>query len=269
MTTAINSNEATPFYAWSVFSNTIPPFWDSLWESTAAAFRRVSLLKQDANGGIRSYDKHETTMDPKTGQLHDVTHKKSIYTYIEDVKTGELYYDEPQSTVTQKCIAIGLALPLYALGKICWNLISTPLEVGEVALRTLRQVGHHLLLGKLYEGSLATRVGSGKILQIYVNGLYELAKAPIFMVGAELAAIYGIFKPYHGRKFEAMIEKAWQNGVSFKEDLRKIPKREGEGFWEAFVKDLQNFRAFYLAHCFQVRGKTQDPNIIILKREPL
>ena len=40
-------------------------------------------------------------------------------------------------------------------------------------------------------------------------------KVPLFALGCELAALYGLFKPYHGRKYEALIENAWQHGASF------------------------------------------------------
>ncbi len=168
-----------------------------------------------------------------------------------------------------KCALIALGLPLFTLGKIGWHMAKTPIEIGTIGLDALLKIGPELALGHLYESAVDARLAALRIGQVFGAGLFGVVKAPLYLIGAEFAAIYGIFKPYHGRKFEAAIEKAWQNGASYKEDFRNIPERKGETCWQAFKTDIQIAHTFYLAHCFQVRGNVNDPRFTVLKRAAL
>jgi hypothetical protein len=91
----------------------------------------------------------------------------------------------------------------------------------------------------------------------------------MFGLGAELASIYGVVRPYQGRDFESLVEHAWQHGTSYKDDFRNVSARAGENCWGAFVKDMRDAHPCYLAHCFQARGNANNPRIVVIRREAL
>ncbi len=269
MTTAILPTRIDPFTQLQQFCTSIGSLLGSVVESTDSAFRRVEVQKKDSDGNIKFYDKAETIVDPDTGEKKVVTKKVSVLHYIEDVKTGELYVNDSRFAVAVKCAGIALGTPFYAFGKICWYLIKTPIDIGVIALDSIAKIFSHVCLGRLYEASSEAQRSFIQMAQTLGTGLFEVVKAPLFALGNELAAIYGLFKPYHARKFEAIIEKAWQQGASYKEDLRKVPARPGENDWTSFVKDVQDAHPFYLAHCFQVRGNVNGPGITVIRRDKL
>lgn len=243
------------------FFSSAGSFFNSLCESTDSAFRHVYVMKRGEDGRIKSYD----VKDKATGE----TKRTPLVTYIEDVKTGEMYLDEEAWIVSVKCALVALGMPFYTVGKMAWHAFKTPIEITIVAVNILIEAGRSFDRCRFYEGFTDLRTACIVLPEILGNGLYEIVKAPPFGCGAVLAGLYGILKPFHGRKIEAMIENAWQKGVSFKEDFRHIPARSGENCWEAFVTDMMSLRPFYLAHCFQVRGNTRDSNIVLIRREPV
>ena len=240
----------------------------SLVESTDSAFRRVTVEKKDEAGQAKTYNVIHTAVGA-SGVAETVTEQVTQLTYIEDVKTGEMYVDESQFIVACKCACVALGLPFYTIGKICWHVVQTPIRIAMTAYETIVQIGKDLAQCRF--GAAIKTMGHGIVqsVQKLGHGVYEIGKSPVFALGCEAAAIYGIFKPYHGRKFEAKVEKAWQQGASYKEDLRLIPARPGEDDWTAFVTDIKKTPAFYLAHCFQVRGNVNEARITVIKRESL
>lgn len=269
MTTAIGPTRIDPFTQLQQFCTSIGSLLGSIVESTDSVFRRVEVQKRDSDGNIKFYDEKETIIDPDTGETKVVTKKVSVLHYIEDVKTGELYVNDSRFWVAAKCAGIAVATPLYAFGKICWYLVKTPIDIGVIALDSISKIVAQVCLGRLYEASSEAQRSFIQMSQTLGTGLFEVVKAPLFALGVELTAIYGLFKPYHARKFEAIMEKAWQRGASYKEDLRRVPARAGEDCWTAFVRDIRDAHPFYLAHCFQVRGNVNDPRIRVMSRSNL
>jgi hypothetical protein len=252
------------------FCTAVGSLLGSVCQSTDSAFRRVYVKKKDENGNIKLYNKKVTEKNPVTGQTKIVKKKIDTLTYIEDVKTGAMYKDEPSSDVAYKCFAITLGIPYYTVGQMVWHAVKTPIEIGAIALKTIFKSGQQILLGKFCESAHALLSACTQIPNTFGNGLFEVVKAPLFGLGCALSAITGMFKnSYHARKFEALIENAWQQGASYKQDFRNIPARKGEGFWTAFVKDILEPRPFYLAYCFQVRSNVNDPRVIVIRRERL
>ena len=231
-------------------------------------FQRVHLQKKDAEGNIKTYyqkDKEGRYVLDETGNYKTF----NTLSYIEDLKTGDLYLDESWDIVAVKCAAIALLVnPFYTLGKLSFYICKTPIEMTVITLDIIAKVGQQFAMCKFYEGCIEIRNGCSQLFDIAGDGLFEIVKIPIFSLSVELAAIYGMVKPYHGREFEALIEKAWQRGASYKDDFRNIPARTGENCWQAFINDMQLAHPFYLAHCFQVRGNTHNPRIVVLRREP-
>src|ERR1700722_1105444 len=258
MTTSVQTRPANPFLQIQEFFSSLA----SVCEKTNTAFRRVHVMKTGEDGHIKSYD----IRDEKTGKIIRST---SIVSYIEDIRTGNLYLDEEAYVVAFKCFLLVFAIPFYTVGKMAWHLFKLPFEIGVVAFDTLVKSGQQFALQRCYEGIHEMRRGFLQGVEIAGDELIEVVKAPLFGLGAELAAIGGMIKPHRFRAWEAIVENRWQNGISYKEDFRNIPPREGENCWQAFVKDIQEKRPFYLAYCFQVSGNVNDPCIHVIRRAPL
>jgi hypothetical protein len=261
MSAITRSGHLDPIAQIQQFYSSLSSLLSTLCERTDSAFRRIYVMKKDDRGNIKLYD----VKDKKTGEIK----KTGIISYIEDIKTGEMQLDEPSYVIAIKCALLVLGIPFYMVGKMAWYTLKTPFEITALAMNTLVKAGEHFAIERYYEGIIEMRRGFSQIPEMFGNGLFEVIKTPIFSLGAQLTCVYGTFRPYHGRKFEAMIEHAWQQGASYKEDFRNVPLRTGENCWSAFVKDVHDAHPFYLAHCFQVRGNVNDPRIVVIRREAL
>jgi hypothetical protein len=264
MTTSIqNQPLSLPTQFQQLFSS-VGSILTSLCEKTDSAFRRVHVMKRDENGNTRLFD----VRDGHTSTTSE-RRQTAVITYVEDIKTGEMTLDEPHYVISFKCFLIALGMPFYAFGKMAWYTFKTPFEITAIATQAIIEAGRQFGYGRFYQGFAELRKRISISSEKLGYGLVEIVKAPLFGLGGVLAALYGVVKPYHGRKIEAIIERAWQNGASYKEDLRQVPARPGENCWEAFVKDVIDAHPFYLAHCFQVRGNIRDANIVVVQRSPL
>ena len=225
-------------------------------------FRRVIVNKLDEHGSVKGYN----VQDEVTGVYEWKTELK----YIEDIKTGEFYLDKPWHILSTLGLGIALVdLPVYTVGVMAWNVYITSSKVVEATGRMIRDMGKEIALGRFYQASLVYDKETTHISTAFKNGLWGCATAPLFGLMLEGAGIITIFRPYQGRKIEAIIEKAWRQGMSYKADIRKIKKRDGEDDCQACWKDAHTAQAFYLAYCFQPRGKVTDPRIRVLRREAL
>ncbi len=268
MAVITNPSYLTPVSQTQQLFSSLDSLLSSLTESTESAFRKVHVSKKDSAGNIKFYNVKETVVDA-SGQSIQQVRRVDTLTYIEDVKTGDLYLPEANYIVAVKCALVALGIPFYAAGKMAWYAVKTPLEIGILVFDKMFVLGKVLYECKFSEVVPEIRNAFTQISGTLGTGIFEIVKAPIFAIGCDLAAIYGIFRPYHGRKFEALIEHAWQQGASYKEDLRNVPPRDGENCWTAFVKDLRDSHPFYLAHCFQVRGNVNEPRVVVKGRAPL
>jgi hypothetical protein len=221
------------------------------------AFESVAISKLHRNGQVKVYE----IINPVTGEKSQQTIRKAIL----DRTTGDLYLDEKEYVVRAKCLAIMLGMPFYTLSTIGWHLTKLPIVVAVVAFDALKQIPSRwcdLTLNAAWNGFRE------KVYQITVlsaKEVFEVVKAPFYFIAAECAACVGVVNPYLGRKWVGKVEYSWQNQRSYKEDFRKIPARPDESCWEAFVTDLIQSRAFYLAYCFQVRGNLSDKNVRLIR----
>jgi hypothetical protein len=262
--TGVLTTRSSPCTQIKQFCTALGSLFTSALERSESAFRRVHVMKKDENGNIKTYDRKE----PANSGSSTTAKKVSVVTYIEDIKTGEMYLDEPGYVVAVKCFCIALGMPFYALGKVIWYAVKTPVQIAVIACDTIANTGEQLMLGRLYEAATHSKEGLIEAAQVLANGIFDIVKSPFLAIGCELAAIYGIFKPFHGRKFERIFENAWQNGVSFREDARKFPEPSEKFSWKDFKRDIHNANPFYLASCFQVRGNVKEPRVIVVRREP-
>ena len=252
------SSAIDQFFQWD---STITNLFTSLCDKTEDTFRRVHVQKRDEAGNIKTYQ-HKDPVTNETRQIQTLS-------YVEDIQTGAMYLDEPQYVVAVKCTLIALANILYTAGKTLWYAIRAPIVIGEVAAEAISKAASEFAMGKCLESATELKKGWTKGWELGVESLFEIIKCPIFGLGVELSAIYGIFRPYFGRKFVGKLEHAWLNGISYKESFNRIPARAGETCLEAFSKDIQSSHPYYLAQCFQVRGNVNDARVVVINREPL
>ena len=115
--------------------------------------------------------------------------------HLIDQTTGRKYLNESKGVVGFKCFLLTLGTPI----------VHTIASVVNVAYRILKLVTlSHFWMTK--EGEKSYNFKSR--LKDASTDLIRIVTQPIALVGLELAAIYGLFRPYDGRKLYASIERA-------------------------------------------------------------
>ena len=112
-----------------------------------------------------------------------------------DKTTGRKYLNESKKTVKFKCFLLTLGTPIV-------HVIASVVTIAFRALRlaTLSHFWAHRSGEKSY--SIKNRLKDAGV------NLLKIATQPITLVGLQLAAIYGLFRPFDGRKLYASIERA-------------------------------------------------------------
>jgi hypothetical protein len=101
---------------------------------------------------------------------------------------GEYYLDEPVYVVRFKCVLLSvIGVSLYIFSQMVQHALRIP-------------------LAGLYHLSL----------NIVADEIYEIARAPLYWIGLESAALYGIMYPYEGRAWFASIERDYHGRRSQK-----------------------------------------------------
>lgn len=234
----IKTETAAPMSSWGQLKQATwacSLFLTSAFERADTAFERVVVTKKDSEGRVKSY------YDPEIKRR--ITH----IPYICDRATGDLYLNEESYVVAGKCLAMAFATPVYTLATMAWHLGKIPFDI------------HHFLFQQNQPGR--------SLLELPISvatSLFDAAKAPLFGCAVELSSLYGVLKPYHGRKIEAALEHGWQKGASYREDFRKIPARKGETCLQAARTDISQRKPFFFAHCFQVRGNIHEKRVNVI-----
>lgn len=115
--------------------------------------------------------------------------------HLIDQSTGRKYWNESKATVGFKCFLLTLGTPF----------VHPIAGIINIACRALKLISFsHFWMHKSGEKSYdfkARLLDAGK-------DLLRIVTQPLAIVGLELAAIYGLFRPYDGRKLYASIERA-------------------------------------------------------------
>jgi|GEM_PF-3226803 len=261
MSTAILPRMAPNTYPASQLFKDLSTAIPSYFKKTHQTFSQVTLHKLDASGQVRTFEEK----DKKTGQ----TRSFQQLSYSENTRTGQIYHHESSSTLILKCSAIILATPIYTVGTMVWNGYQLLRSIALIVKRVFQGVGTDLSLGRYYEATKIFYREIKPVSGILKERIGAIIRAPLFGVGMELAALSGIIRPFHGRDFVAMIEKAWHNGVSYKEDWRRLPEQKDPSC-ASCCEEIHSADVAYLAYCFQSRGNTHaDSHLKVLRREPL
>lgn len=114
--------------------------------------------------------------------------------FLKDESTGRRYWNESKGIVGFKCFLLTLGTPF----------VHPIASIINVAYRILKIVSlsHFWLPNNQKSYDLKGRALSA------TKDLLRIVAAPLTIVGLELAAIYGLARPYDGRKLYASIERA-------------------------------------------------------------
>lgn len=115
--------------------------------------------------------------------------------YLMDQTTKRLYWNESKRCVRVKCLLLSLATPFA----------HSAFAIKATALRILKLgTFYHFWSHKKGEKNYSLK---SRAIDAGIEAL-KIVVTPFAIVGLELAAIYGLFTPYNGRKLYATIERA-------------------------------------------------------------
>ncbi len=239
---------------------------------TDATFQRVFFHKLDERGLPITYDSegHRITDENAAAESLTQGRVRELH-YIEDIATGDLYFDDDMWEVCGKCAALAIAVLPVAVIKITWHLYRLMFNITHIACKVI----HALFMLSRSEASPVIVRELKKVPTILCLEIWSIVSSPLFAVGCLVAALYGIAKPYHGRKIVAIFEKAWENGLSYRHDIKHASKRQtsSESLFELLQQNADPKVALYAAYCFQRRDNihelTRQQAIDILRREPI
>ncbi len=136
--------------------------------------------------------------------------------FIIDMSTNRRYLNEDRGTVRIKSFLLTLGTPIvHSVAAIC-----------NVAYRTLKILTlSHFWMEKEQEKSYNFKE---RLVDAGVDFL-KIVEIPLAMIGLELSAIYGIFRPYDGRKLYASIERATYGNFILAPCFQPNPKHHALG----------------------------------------
>jgi hypothetical protein len=112
--------------------------------------------------------------------------------YIIDQTTGKRYFNETKGCVRTKCSLLTLGTPF----------VHSIAAILNLAYRILRLITFYHFSKDDKKYTFKTRlIDAGK-------DFLRIVATPFSIIGLELSAIYGIFRPYDGRKLYASFERA-------------------------------------------------------------
>lgn len=156
---------------------------------------------------------------------------------IINTNTNERYLQEPQWLISVKCAALALMiLPVYSFVYNALHLIRLPIA-------TLLHLSPTILCKEIW----------------------TLVRFPLYVVGLELAAIYGIFSPLNGRAMFGRIESALHAGKTRYDAENCCDPNYEKPFLELswqFLSEKDHAKTFFIAYCMQPIGSTTDPHLL-------
>lgn len=154
---------------------------------------------------------------------------------ILNIESKFLYRQEPLLVTAIKCAN------LFFFGNILYFIAYTSVQVT-----------------RLFTVPLANRAPF-----LFLNELWHLVKVPIYFLGIQIAAAYGMICPLEGRELIASLETDLHNGKTRKEARQyqeKEPFSDFQDFSDLFCEENPK-TAFFLAYCMQPLGRSDNPVI--------
>lgn len=234
-------------------SNPSSSFFESPW-------KKVVVHRKDKHGQVIFW-KEVANQPGKYKKTFSEGSPEVIYT--EDTRTGELYKggeidDDSSYVVRVKAIIASLVMPVFAISHMSWYGLKGIYEVGKSA----KAAFHNISQRPASLSMAASILKNGRTLVIdstssLVRNFWRVVRTPFYAIATQAALSMTVFLGYEGRKWEAIVERSWQKD-SWKLDWRMMKAPESLGTWKAFVEDVRNAKACYLAFCFQPKGNIKD-----------
>jgi hypothetical protein len=187
------------------------------------------------------------------GLLVDAKTGNEKWMYLQDCRTGDLYWHQTQDLVRTKCWAVLAAAPFYTLGVMQWYFRRVFIDIIRIGFQTIRDLGKHW-----DEKGAFLRMKGRELCTAVQNNVSHLFAAPRHMIHVMSGAAFGLIDPYEGLRMVALAEKEWRRNVPIKEDYRNTCHKDG------CIKGIFSANAFYLAYCFQPRRHISDPLIRVV-----
>ncbi|MEX1012244.1 MAG: hypothetical protein WD595_01020 [Waddliaceae bacterium] len=132
----------------------------------------------------------------------ELVQNKGKTPYLLDATTGKKYLYEDKVTIGLQCLILTIGTPSLQLTASIVN----------IAYRILKLVTlSHFWIHKPEEKSYSIK---GRVKDAGLD-LLRVVTQPIAVVGLQLSAIYGLFRPYDGRKLYSSIELAQYGNTLF------------------------------------------------------
>lgn len=136
--------------------------------------------------------------DSEGPKWDDGRRNKDAPKYLIDETTGNKYWNETKKIVRSKCFLLTLGTPFIQPIALLIN----------AANKIVKLVSFYHFWKEIPLSDVFTNLTQVIRIGDTIEDLLRVAITPIAFVGLELAAIYGLFSPYDGRKLYASIEKA-------------------------------------------------------------
>lgn len=202
--------------------------WD--WELTSKYFGTVRSISKAANSekNNRSFSKDfftaPTKLVPDLIVARTGTPRGRII--VHRPGSTRVYIDEPNWSISLKCLGVTIAAPFYTMGTMAGNIIT-------ILGRT------YAIIGEKYNNDKKIQKSSGSSIERIKNlsdGLFDIARCPVIRVGKAVRsfffgiamfgkAFYGIFSPLAGRSYIVDLESKWHGGDYYMKGIYRMPKQ--------------------------------------------
>jgi hypothetical protein len=132
--------------------------------------------------------------------------------FLIDQTTNKRYLNESHGVVRFKCFLLTIGTPL----------VHSIASIATIAYRALKLVTLSYFWTDTHIPFKARLSNAGK-------DLLRIVAAPLSIIGLELSCIYGLFRPYDGRKLYATIERATYGNYILAPCFQPNPERHALG----------------------------------------
>lgn len=183
---------------------------------------------------------------------------RKVYTYNQDLRTGELYNDDSESTVAGKAAGIFLGATFYGIGAMLYNTFRVFMDVIQVAIDVIKNVGEQWKDDKCKALLTLLKGFTVDIIVSIACNLWAIVRPLIFVPPMMITCLYAFINAYDARIAVGKIEKAWHYGVSHTQSCCHSSPKEKE---DSLCEQIWKSQVCYLGYCFQPVGNIKDVNI--------
>lgn len=195
--------------------------------------------------------------------------QRAVYTYEEDIETGNFYEYEVLGTERLAAVsgAIATFATLYGFAVMTANAIKIVVDIGRIAYEALTG-----FVKDIQEYSIRRAVGNF-LLRIVIElptslflDVWGIVRAPIFTVAMIIVGLYGLVDPLTARVWFDKVEYHWHDRRTYQDDIRH---HRGETVAPAELwEDIKAGKIAFLTYCCTKRGHRDDKRFEIITNTP-